>query len=148
MRLSNSSFAGTARTLVAVGMVSEMSMFLAMAAAAPRSGLTSSPSLTTSPGLVSALAATGFASVVAGAGFAAGLAGAAVVAAGAAAALGAGWLWATGRAWPLVSVGREGVGGAVVVVDFVVLATVAVFAAPVSLFVSPAALFATRCVGL
>src|ERR1044072_9017339 len=42
MRLSNRSFAGTARTLVAVGIVSERSMFLAITAAAPRSGLTSS----------------------------------------------------------------------------------------------------------
>ncbi len=55
MRLSNSSFAGTARTLVAVGMVSDTSMFLAMAAAAPRSGLVSSPSLP-----VSVLAGAGF----------------------------------------------------------------------------------------
>ncbi len=37
MRLSASSFAGTARTLVAVGTVSESSMFFAIAAAAPRS---------------------------------------------------------------------------------------------------------------
>src|SRR3989337_1089441 len=44
MRLSNSSLAGTARTLVAVGIVSERSMFFAIMAAAPRSGLTSSPS--------------------------------------------------------------------------------------------------------
>src|SRR6202008_2873701 len=45
MRLSNRSFAGTARTLVAVGMVSDASMFFAMTAAAPRSGLACSPSL-------------------------------------------------------------------------------------------------------
>src|SRR6185503_19908762 len=38
MRLSASSFAGTARTLVAVGTWSEVSMFWAMRAAAPRSG--------------------------------------------------------------------------------------------------------------
>ncbi len=40
MRLSASSFAGTARTLVAVGSSSEACMFLAIAPAAPRSGLT------------------------------------------------------------------------------------------------------------
>ncbi len=44
MRLSASSFAGTARTLVAVGTVSESSMFFAMAAEAPRSCFCSSPS--------------------------------------------------------------------------------------------------------
>src|SRR3954451_7247939 len=38
MRLSASSLAGTARTLVAVGTVSETFMFLTTAAAAPRSG--------------------------------------------------------------------------------------------------------------
>src|SRR5690349_7704024 len=38
MRLSASSFAGTARTLVAVGTWSEVSMFWAMRAATPRSG--------------------------------------------------------------------------------------------------------------
>ncbi len=42
MRLSASSFAGTARTLVAVGTVSDCCMFLAIAAAAPRSVLRSS----------------------------------------------------------------------------------------------------------
>src|SRR3954468_14135614 len=45
MRLSPSNFAGTARTLVAVGMVSERSMFFAITAFAPRIGLTRSPSL-------------------------------------------------------------------------------------------------------
>src|SRR5256885_1099760 len=39
MRLSASSLAGTARTLVAVGTVSEAFMFLTTAAAAPRSGV-------------------------------------------------------------------------------------------------------------
>src|ERR1700760_3532762 len=39
MRLSASSFAGTARTLVAVGTVSEAFMFLTTLAAAPRSGV-------------------------------------------------------------------------------------------------------------
>src|SRR5215207_2529606 len=38
MRLSASSFAGTARTLVAVGTVSEAFMFLTTLAAAPRRG--------------------------------------------------------------------------------------------------------------
>jgi hypothetical protein len=40
MRLSASSFAGTARTLVAVGSSSEACIFFAIAPAAPRSGLT------------------------------------------------------------------------------------------------------------
>src|ERR1700759_678447 len=44
IRLSASSLAGTARTLVAVGTVSDCCMFFAMAAAAPRIGLTCSPS--------------------------------------------------------------------------------------------------------
>ncbi|GLZ54783.1 hypothetical protein Acsp07_44000 [Actinomycetospora sp. NBRC 106378] len=42
MRLSASSFAGTARTLVAVGSSSDACMFLAIAFAAPRSGVTDS----------------------------------------------------------------------------------------------------------
>src|SRR5690606_40977643 len=41
IRLSAINFAGTARTLVAVGTLSEASMFLAMVAATPRSGLRS-----------------------------------------------------------------------------------------------------------
>src|SRR5262249_17890268 len=45
MRLSASSFAGTERTLVAVGMVSERSMFFAITAFAPRIDLTLSPSV-------------------------------------------------------------------------------------------------------
>src|SRR3954471_7422232 len=44
MRLSASSLAGTARTLVAVGTVSDAFMFLTTAAAAPRSGLRLGPS--------------------------------------------------------------------------------------------------------
>src|SRR5437016_2953611 len=44
MRLSASSFAGTARTLVAVGTVSDWFMFFAMTAAAPRSVVVRSPS--------------------------------------------------------------------------------------------------------
>jgi hypothetical protein len=43
MRLSASSLAGTARTLVAVGSSSEAVMFLAMAFAAPRSGVVVAP---------------------------------------------------------------------------------------------------------
>ena len=43
MRLSASSFAGTARTLVAVGTVSDAFMFLTTADAAPRSGVDSPP---------------------------------------------------------------------------------------------------------
>src|ERR1700749_4531106 len=44
IRLSISSLAGTARTLVAVGTSSDADMFLTTAAAAPRSTCTSSPS--------------------------------------------------------------------------------------------------------
>src|SRR3954468_1113129 len=43
MRLSTSSLAGTARTLVAVGTVSDAFMFLTTLAAAPRSGLRLGP---------------------------------------------------------------------------------------------------------
>jgi hypothetical protein len=46
MRLSASSFAGTARTLVAVGRASEVSMFATTRAAAPRSGVVVSCSST------------------------------------------------------------------------------------------------------
>src|SRR5256885_15430301 len=45
IRLSASSCAGTARTLVAVGMVSDRSMFFAITAPAPRIGFTWSVSL-------------------------------------------------------------------------------------------------------
>src|SRR5919199_4440825 len=58
IRLSASSLAGTARTLVAVGTVSEAFMFLTTLAAAPRSGVRLTPS-------ASALAA-GFAGAAAG----------------------------------------------------------------------------------
>lgn len=44
MRLSNSSFTGTARTEVAVGSSREAFMFLATAAAGPRSVISSGPS--------------------------------------------------------------------------------------------------------
>src|SRR5690349_12264305 len=50
MRLSASSFAGTARTLVAVGSCSDAVMFLAMAFAAPRSGLVVSTAPLPAPG--------------------------------------------------------------------------------------------------
>src|ERR687885_2326698 len=73
IRLSASSLAGTARTLVAVGTVSEAFMFLTTLAAAPRSGTRFGPSPAGWPALA---AAAGFA---AGAGLAAG------------AALAAGW---------------------------------------------------------
>src|SRR2546423_8785569 len=43
MRLSTSSFAGTARTLVAVGTVSDWSMLATMRAATPRSGTVFAP---------------------------------------------------------------------------------------------------------
>jgi hypothetical protein len=68
MRLSASSFAGTARTLVAVGSSSEACMFFAIALAAPRSGLTTSSSASPwdfaglvdpAAGLVSAASAAG-----------------------------------------------------------------------------------------
>src|SRR5689334_24465149 len=64
MRLSASSFAGTARTLVAVGTASEAFMFLTTALAAPRIGRTSSR--LSADGLAAAL------EVLPAAGFAAG----------------------------------------------------------------------------
>src|SRR5829696_1142057 len=70
MRLSASSFAGTARTLVAVGTWSEASMFWAMRAAAPRSGIRSTSASEaaagaglTGAGLAGASALTGWALV-------------------------------------------------------------------------------------
>src|SRR5437763_15392252 len=95
MRLSNSSFAGTARTLVAVGTFSDCSMFLAIAAAAPCSGLVCSPggpcSLTGA-----ALAAS------CGEGFVAGSAGFGLLGVGVVAVL-------VGRTCPLLSVVRVAV---------------------------------------
>src|SRR5690242_14484122 len=69
MRLSAISLAGTARTLVAVGTLSEASMFFAMAAAAPRSCFDSGSSFFagsafafwSGSGLAAGLAAAGFA---------------------------------------------------------------------------------------
>src|SRR3954452_13525916 len=105
MRLSASSLAGTARTLVAVGTVSETFMFLTTAADAPRSGdclpaATGVAGLAAGAALLSvALLSVGFASAVlgsAGLGSAAlgsaglGSAGFAGAGAGAAAASGAG----------------------------------------------------------
>src|SRR4051812_49691096 len=86
MRLSASSLAGTARTLVAVGTVSEAFMFLTTLAAAPRSGICLAPA-------AGALAA-GFA-----AGLAAGLAALASLgfAAGARRGLSAGGFFGLGR---------------------------------------------------
>ena len=87
MRLSASSLAGTARTLVAVGTVSETFMFLTTAADAPRSG-DCLPAATGAAGVLAAgvLAAGGgvFASAGSSAAFGAGFS-----AAGAAGALGA-----------------------------------------------------------
>src|SRR3954449_664438 len=77
MRLSASSLAGTARTLVAVGTVSEAFMFLTTLAAAPRNGICLAP------------AAGAFAAGAFAAGLAAGLA--ALPSLGFAA--GAGWLF-------------------------------------------------------
>ena len=86
IRLSAISFAGTARTLVAVGTVSEASMFFAMAAAAPRSCFDSGSSFFASA-FGSALAAgfgaafgSGFGAVFVAA-FGSGFAGAACLAA-------------------------------------------------------------------
>ena len=79
MRLSASSFAGTARTLVAVGTVSDCSMFLAIAAAAPRSGLRSSPGAGRTGVAVAAVAGDGLPVVGSTEGFSgAGFSGAAV----------------------------------------------------------------------
>src|SRR5689334_13032922 len=91
MRLSASSLAGTARTLVAVGTVSEAFMFLTTAADAPRSG----DCLPAATGAAGALAA-GAAGLAAGAGAAAGAAGAA--AAGLLVGAGAAGAWAAGGA--------------------------------------------------
>src|SRR5437870_7337978 len=77
IRLSAISLAGTARTLVAVGTVSEASMFFAIAAAAPRNCLLSPGALVGAAvafvgaavsGLVAGLAAAGRADAVDGAG--------------------------------------------------------------------------------
>src|SRR5690349_11141825 len=68
MRLSAISLAGTARTLVAVGTLSEASMFFAIAAAAPRNCLVSASLVLA---VAAALWACGFAA--AGCGLAAGL---------------------------------------------------------------------------
>src|SRR5688500_13308663 len=91
MRLSASSFAGTARTLVAVGTVSETFMFLTTAAAAPRSG--DCLPAATGPGL-----AAGFS-----AGFAAGEPAAFSSAAGALRAGGAVGAFSAGFAAPAVA---------------------------------------------
>src|SRR3954447_14560881 len=72
IRLSMSSLAGTARTLVAVGTSSDADMFLTTAAAAPRSTCSSSPSAV---GTVAAAALA--AGAAGGGGAAAGAAGAA-----------------------------------------------------------------------
>src|ERR1700754_1715829 len=82
MRLSAISFAGTARTLVAVGTDSEASMFFAIAAAAPRSCLVSGSSFAAGAAAGSLAAAfgagstSGFAGAAFGAGAAAGFVGA------------------------------------------------------------------------
>src|SRR6476620_2004532 len=73
MRLSISSLAGIARTLVAVGTWRLASMFVTTRADAPRSGRTSGPSSDPAAGFAAAWAAGAFAGGVAGgvAGFAA-----------------------------------------------------------------------------
>src|SRR3954471_4206011 len=101
MRLSASSLAGTARTLVAVGTVSETFMFLTTAADAPRSGLC----------LPAATGVAGFAAGAAGllcagaagsgaAGAGVGLAGAAAGAAAWGAGAGLSWAGFCAVAWP------------------------------------------------
>src|SRR3954468_8248110 len=71
MRLSASSLAGTARTLVAVGTVSDTFMFLTTAAAAPRRG-DWAPAATGAAGLAAGAAGLLSAGVAAGAGAGAG----------------------------------------------------------------------------
>src|SRR5690606_11257821 len=111
MRLSNSSFTGSARTDVAVGSSSEASMFLATAADGPRRVTCSGPSFFASaslPSLVLPAAAAGLAG--AGAGFAAGAAAFAGAAAWAGALAGAGWAGAAaGFAAGACAAGRAGV---------------------------------------
>src|SRR5687767_1221159 len=86
MRLSASSLAGTARTLVAVGTVSETFMFLTTLAAAPRSG----DCLPAATGVAAGAFAAGLSAVL-GAGAGAGSAfSAGALAAGFGAAAGAG----------------------------------------------------------
>src|SRR5687767_9184330 len=82
IRLSASSFAGTARTLVAVGTVSETFMFLTTLAAAPRSGDCVPAATGAAAVLAAGLSADGAGAFAAGALGAAGLAGAAAAAAG------------------------------------------------------------------
>src|SRR3954470_6626978 len=88
MRLSASSFAGTARTLVAVGTVSETFMFLTTLAAAPRRGdcvPAATGGAAVLAGLSAGLAAGAFAAGALGAGaLGAGALGAGVLGAGAA----------------------------------------------------------------
>src|SRR3954451_21108990 len=112
MRLSASSLAGTARTLVAVGTVSETFMFLTTAAAAPRSGdwepaaigvagFAAGAAALLSMGLVSAgLVSAGLVSAgLLSAGFAAGV-GAGAAAFGAGAACWDAACWVAGAALP------------------------------------------------
>ncbi|GAA3396259.1 hypothetical protein GCM10020369_72310 [Cryptosporangium minutisporangium] len=61
IRLSDTSFAGTARTLVAVGTSSEASMFWTIRAAAPRIGLVTGPASFGSGAFSAAFAGAGFA---------------------------------------------------------------------------------------
>ncbi len=72
MRLSNSSFTGTARTDVAVGSSREASMFFATAAAGPRSTTCSGPEGASAAGSAFFAAAAGLAAagLAAGAAFA------------------------------------------------------------------------------
>src|SRR4051812_26621999 len=73
MRLSASSLAGTARTLVAVGTVSDTFMFLTTLAAAPRSGLCL-PAATGGAATLAAGFSAGFSATFGASGFGAGVA--------------------------------------------------------------------------
>ncbi|MGX1272315.1 hypothetical protein RKD18_005509 [Streptomyces phaeoluteigriseus] len=109
MRLSNSSFTGTARTDVAVGSSSEAFMFLTTAADGPRSVTYSGPSGEAAGSALRAGSAAG-AGALAGAGAAAAGFGATGAGAGAGAgAAGAAWAGAGGAA------GAAGAAGVVVV---------------------------------
>src|SRR2546423_9250165 len=106
MRLSASSFAGTARTLVAVGTVSDWSMLATMRAATPRSGTVFAPA-----GTVAGAVAFGLPSAAGGAGA---FAGAAFAGAAFAGAGGAGVAAGAGVPLPGFAAGAFGAAGGAV----------------------------------
>src|SRR5882757_6125737 len=114
-RLSASSLAGTARTLVAVGTVSEVCMLATTRAEAPRSVIDVSPPASWTPGVLCGLGAAAFAGSGGGAaGADAAGAGAADVGDGAAVGVvGAGAAWAEGAALAGVGAGSAARGGVV-----------------------------------